>query len=80
MKWFGPKDAGMEPESTRPEGARRPTASDERAPTIDSQLDREPGRPQVEEKGIEGERGIPSVNRARSLQSRLTGVLAIALI
>jgi type IV secretion system protein VirB10 len=33
-----------------------------------------------EERGIAGERGIPSVNRARSVQSRVTSVLAVTLM
>lgn len=32
------------------------------------------------ERPIEGERGIPSVNRIRSMQSRVTGVLAIGFV
>jgi len=37
-----------------------------------------PGR--VEHAGVAGERGIPSVNRVRSMQSRVTSVLAIACL
>ncbi|HVZ33602.1 MAG TPA: hypothetical protein VG963_14320, partial [Polyangiaceae bacterium] len=29
---------------------------------------------------VEGERGIPSVNRIRSIQSRVTGVLAVGFV
>jgi type IV secretion system protein VirB10 len=36
--------------------------------------------PQGEEGGIAGERGIPSINRVRSVQSRVTSVLAVTLM
>jgi type IV secretion system protein VirB10 len=34
----------------------------------------------VEDEGVEGERGIPSVNRVRSMQSRVTSVLGVACL
>jgi type IV secretion system protein VirB10 len=38
------------------------------------------GTPDLPEEGISGDRGIPSINRVRSVQSRVTSVLAISLM
>src|SRR6516164_4439159 len=38
------------------------------------------GTADASEEAISGDRGIPSVNRARSMQSRVTSVLAISLM
>ena len=68
-------DAELDREEPSLEGAIGP---DDHA---DLRQQREGERPpSVENASIEGERGIPSVNRARSKQSRLTAVLAIALM
>ena len=40
----------------------------------------EASRVDLEEKPIDGDRGIPSINRARSVQSRVSSVLAITLM
>lgn len=56
------------PEPSASDGGAGGTAADE-TPTTDG-----------EAAGIPGERGIPSVNRARSVQSRVTSVLAVALM
>ena len=38
------------------------------------------GDPPAPKEPIVGDRGIPSINRARSIQSRVSSVLAIALM
>ena len=50
-----------------------PTAEEESQPPRATE-------PSSEEGGIAGDRGIPSINRARSLQSRVSSVLALTLM
>src|ERR1700681_2102080 len=53
---------------------------DEGASATDSASADDTSRSPPAEESILGDRGIPSINRARSIQSRVSGVLALSLI